>query len=158
MNHDAPREKVIDGTWGYTSANDGRVHAIGYCAPFHEFSPETIRCIYGDGEDGLARYEAYIAPYREAEAAGKFHDGGHATKEEACECYKRYLLDFHLRFSEGPEKPDVLYKCDATGCEQFTACTGEITGDFGPHWSLCEAHRTREVVEGLLKVGESWHS
>lgn len=156
MNHDAPRKKT-DGTWGYTSANDGNVHAIGYCAPFYEFKPETIAMLYGDGEDGKARYEAYIAPYREANEAGKYHDGGHATPEEACECYKTYLLDFHLRFFEGPNHPDMLCRCSAPDCEEFTAGVGEITGGIRS-WSLCPAHRTREVVAGLLKVGESWHS
>ena len=152
MNHDAPRQKK-DGTWGYTSANDGLCHAIGYCSPFEEWSENSIANIFGADKD---RYEAYIAPYRAA--ADKFHDGGHNSAHEACECYKQYLLDFDLRFHEEQEKPDTLYKCEAPECESFTSGNVSVVGTCMSRWNLCENHRTKEIVAGLLTVGESWHS
>lgn len=86
---------------------------------------------------------------------GNFHVDGHATKEEACECYKRYLLDTRLRLR--PEEPaDASQQNRYEVCRKFTACHASV----GPYrmFMLCPEHQTREHVASLLKVGESWES
>lgn len=154
MNHDGPRERT-DGTWGYTTNNSHFTIGIGYCRPLEEFSETTIECLWGGDRD---RYGAYMTPYREAAAAGKFHDGGHASAGEACDCYKQYLLDFHLKFFPEVSDPKHLDKCQVDGCEVFTSGHGECGIGFSDHWHLCADHRNRQAVEPMIKVGESWHS
>lgn len=86
---------------------------------------------------------------------GKFHTDGHATEEEACECYKQYLLDTSLRLmTEEPENARQQNRCQV--CRKFTACYAQV----GPYrlFMLCPEHNTRENVAALLKVGESWES
>lgn len=160
MNYDGPKQKT-DGTWGYTRTNDGHIMGIGYCRPFEEFDPISIGiCFAGD----MARYEAFIAPCREAAAQGKYHDAGHATAEEACECYKTFLLDFETRFT--PDHPDLkllpprhrFNECEAPGCNALTNGCAECGSGIAWHFDLCAAHRNRETVAALLTVGESWHS
>jgi hypothetical protein len=95
----------------------------------------------------------------------RFHRDGHETAEEACDCYKAYLLDIRLHLTrwehktEGGEDvlPGVLHICDAPGCTAYTSNHASV-GGAGPSWALCDEHLTREVVEGLLTVWESWHS
>lgn len=155
MNHDAPRQK-LDGTWGYTSANDNQVRPIGYCNPFFEFSESTKSCLFGTDDAGVARYKEYIAPYRAANEAGKFHDGGHQTAEEACACYKQYILDFDLKFHPEVKNPNTLHKCAVDGCGVMTSAAASL--DSLHRYNLCPEHCNREEVAKLFNIGESWHS
>jgi hypothetical protein len=81
---------------------------------------------------------------------------GHGSAEEACEHYRQYLLSERLRFDGGPEDTRTMYRCEAPGCDAFTAGSATVGGS--RHWHLCEDHRTRDVVAGLLHVHESWVS
>lgn len=161
MNHDAARQRESDKRWDYTSENDGRVHATGYCAgvahcktcgteTFYEPGKGFTRCTSKDGQHDGEHLDR--APY---------HTTGHATAEEACACYRVYLLDTQLRLydpKDAPKPPTTLHRCQAPdGCPEFTAGLAEVGN--GDHWRLCDAHRTRETVEKLFReVGEAWTS
>jgi hypothetical protein len=74
---------------------------------------------------------------------------GHATEQEAQDCYKRYLLDHRLNLDMTMN--DTQRKCCI--CGEWTQKAAEI--DNGQIWDLCDAHRNRETVEKLFSVGES---
>lgn len=125
MNYYKPRQRESL-KWDYTCMNDGRVWAVGYCAGNYDHTPDE-------------------APY---------HDDGHDTVEEACECYKRYQLDNHLDLDgqmQGQKR-----KCAVEGCEEWTQ--GIVTIEGWQRFVLCDEHRTRETVEKLYSVGETWSS
>jgi len=78
---------------------------------------------------------------------------GHATEEDACACFKRYLLDTSLRLDR--EMDGQQLRCQSEGCGAFTSGFADV--DMRT-FVLCDEHRTREVVERLLVVRESWSS
>jgi hypothetical protein len=147
MTYDKARQRK-DGTWAYTSMNDGEVWAIGYCEPFREWSDESIDSIYGDR--GI--YDCFFEPYRATKE--KHHEGGHATKEEACECYKQYVLDHKLVYAV-PEED--LRECDYPECKLAGVC--EMGIPIGPQrFVLCAHHMSKEHISSLISIGECWHS
>lgn len=86
-----------------------------------------------------------------AEAGDQGH--GHATPEDACACYKRYLLDNRLdlnRRMAAQQRP-----CQAAGCTRFTSGLASVDMMV---FVLCDEHRTRETVDKLFAVGETWSS
>lgn len=131
MNYYKARQRE-GGRWDYTCMNDGRIWAVGYCAGKYEDVREAA----------------------EPAVAVNYHENGHATPEEARECYKRYLLDTSMvldaRLSQQQRK------CEAEDCDEWTQGLARI----GPMESivLCDQHRTREKVEKLFSVGESMSS
>lgn len=80
-------------------------------------------------------------------------DGGHETEREACECYKRHLLDNRLTLDGHAD--DQQRRCVVTGCGQWTS---EYANVDHRAFFLCDEHRTREVVEGLFTVDKSCSS
>ncbi|KKN46043.1 hypothetical protein LCGC14_0677370 [marine sediment metagenome] len=78
----------------------------------------------------------------------------HATKEEAEECYKKYELDNNLRLNAGTIGEETLVKCHE--CKEFTNITTTVNG--WRMYYLCDEHRTRETMEKIFVVGESFHS
>lgn len=84
-----------------------------------------------------------------------FHTDGHASKEEACECQKKYQLDAHLRLEkEEPSDASQQFRCQI--CKNWTACHAWV-GAYRV-FCLCPEHQTRECLESLFQVGESWES
>lgn len=148
MNHYAAQQREFDGRWDYTITNDKHVRPVGYCRGYVEFTAE-------DGSHmGMtpAQIEEYNNDLRGRK--DKYHTGGHETKEEACACYRQYLLDIRLRFVEDDPAADTQHKC--VECEAWTSGSAEIREDC---WYLCKEHRTREIAEKLMPpVGESWSS
>lgn len=145
MNYDQPLQRKADGLWAFTS--NGR--PIGYCCP------------YPWDEAGIARYQKVIGQppspeylEKQAQHRDKYHDGGHATEDEAIECYRQYLLDNSLRLQGPPPNPSTLHKCKV--CDTFTAGYAQV-GEWGSIWPLCDDHRNRETVETKLYTkGPSW--
>lgn len=151
MNHDAARKREKDGRWDYTRlTGQGRIYPIGYCAGWSDPREWTKVLPVEMREQEYTR----LAPFE-----GHYHTDGHATAEEARECYKRFLLDTKLGFNrwEHDTLPGALHICEEPACTEYTAHQASIGGHM-LLWHLCEAHLTREVVEGLLVVGESFHS
>lgn len=142
MNHLCARQRTSDERWVYTYNGV----PYGYCC---EYKPITEDCGWMNPET-VKQHNDKMEPLR-----GKFHTDGHATEEDACECCKCYLLDtrLHLQPAE-PENASQQNRCEV--CNAFTACHASV----GPYrmFTLCPQHQTREVVAGLLRVGESWES
>jgi hypothetical protein len=80
------------------------------------------------------------------------HEEGHATKEEASECYKEYLLDHKLRFSKMSNQQQ---RCAV--CKEYTEGYAEMDTSL---IVLCDKHRNREEVAKIYKapsfVCSSW--
>ncbi len=145
MRHYAPRQRVTDLRWDYTCGNS----PVGYCKAFDVLWPEekpASSAFFSDEE--YHRWREKAADFRD-----KYHADGHATSDEACACYKTYLLDQRTTLGS-PDKPHALYKCDV--CGAFTAGYAQIGGY--TRFTLCDDHRTREHLEDLYEVHESWES
>lgn len=142
MNHLAPRQRRTDGRWDYTMNG----HPWGYCRAY-----EPIPVEGGAVPPQWAQeWNAKIEPLRD-----KFHTDGHATRQEACDCYARYLLDTHAFYcDQEPENARQQQKCQV--CGAWTACSAQVGGYH--YFILCPTHCNRECVAGLLEIGESWES
>lgn len=80
------------------------------------------------------------------------HDG-HASKQEAENCYKSYILDKHLQLDGKID--GALFKCQM--CDNYSDGCVYIEGWM--RYKLCDTHRTRAVVETLYDCsGTSIHS
>jgi len=142
MRHSAPLQRK-DGRWVYTTSRC----PTGYCTPY-EPPTHKVASMFSEDPDGfIAESIAQEKPF-----LGNYHDDGHATEEEACECYKRYMLDHKLRL--GQKYENQMFRCRV--CKEFTQGYAGV----GPWtmFSLCDAHNNREEVEKLYRVGESWES
>jgi hypothetical protein len=138
MNHLKARKRESDGRWDYTSARDGFAGAIGYCHAFIGLEGQP----YASDEEAA----------RHRESAGKYHTDGHATEEEARECYKGYLLD-HARY-DGRD-PNAQHRCKE--CGEFTQGFAEVPFAY-VLVVLCDEHRNRETFAKHVSVGEAWQS
>lgn len=147
MNHYKAAQRLSDNRWEYVCFNDGRAYKTGYCAGWREVTDAEEAQIPGLRADVEKR-----RPNQD-----KYHTHGHDTAEEACECYRQYLLDNTLRLRPAPETPKTLHRCECPECAEYTAGQASV-GDMNI-WNLCDGHRTREVVEQLMPaVGECWSS
>lgn len=70
----------------------------------------------------------------------------HATQDEAYECYTRYLLDNRLTL-DGTIS-NTQHRCAHADCDEWTDRYAQI--DNSQTWSLCDQHRTKDVVAELL--------
>lgn len=70
----------------------------------------------------------------------------HATKDEAYECWTRYLLTERLRLDGFDSR--AQHRCAAPDCDSWTQ--HHATVDHSMTWSLCDAHRNADVVAALL--------
>jgi hypothetical protein len=72
---------------------------------------------------------------------------GHATKEEAQECYRKYLLERRTSF-------DLVLR-DWIGCRVCGRPTkkGALVGPTD-YYPLCKQHLNQQALETLVKVGE----
>ena len=141
MNHCCALQRT-DGRWDYTRNR----RPAGYCC---EYRPLAEDCGFLSPEQVRRENEKMEA------LKGKFHTDGHATEEDAQQCYKEYLLDTSLRLMK-QEPPNASQQNRCQACKAFTACYAQV----GPYrmFTLCPEHNTREQVDVLLNVGESWES
>lgn len=138
MQYKAAQQRKADGRWDYTSGGA----PTGYChAPNDPAEYERLGIHVSEHE--LQLWEQF---------KDKYHTDGHATADEACECYKQFLLDNRLHLDNKQENQQS--RCQV--CKEFTQGLATV----GPYrmFILCDEHRTRETVTELLKVGESWES
>jgi hypothetical protein len=136
MNHYRALQRQTNGRWDYTC--NGR--PTGYC---HAWIPFTC--------PPLPEYMVESATKKFEPLIGNFHTDGHATEEEAWECYKRYQLDTRLRFSKNSTQQRKCVECD-DWTDKYAVC--------GYHmWWLCEVHATREYASKHWgQESESWES
>lgn len=141
MNYLCAKQRVEDQRWDYT--RNGR--ACGYC---HEFLPFT-ECSWCTAE------QAEELNAKELPFLSKYHTDGHTAAEEACACYKEYLLDHELRLkTQESENAKAQYRCQK--CGVWTTCVSTV----GAYrlFTLCPEHATRDNVADLFSVSESWES
>jgi hypothetical protein len=139
MNYYAARQRQ-DGRWDYTCMNDGRIWPVGYCMPYKEWWIDLKEKMgYETRPEEIARYQAHQAQY---------HADGHATAEEACECYRQYLLDHKVQLNRSWDGGQ--FRCQV--CGEWTQLFAEVDHQT---FNLCEKHNTQEQV-GLLfgPIGE----
>lgn len=128
-----------DGRWDYSAETDGESRPVGYCAGWSEVS---------DAEEaatpGLRKEREKLRANK-----AKFHKGGHDTLEEACACFRGFLLDTTRRAKASPQ----LHPCDFPGCQGSSDAGVTVDGEL--RWHLCKPHRNREAFELLMpQVGE----
>jgi hypothetical protein len=135
MNYYDAKQRKEDGRWDYT-CND---HPTGYCRAYKEPNLEK--------EPYWSEHE--IAKYKDNKE--KYHSNGHATEEEARECYRQWILDNELRFWEAN---DTQRKCKV--CGAWTSNVAEVDCKI---FTLCDEHNNRKTVEQLLETpGQIWSS
>ena len=144
MNYQGPKQRESDRRWDYCNSNKRTgTFAIGYCRAWIQLSSENTRFLSPvQCEEENWRLEPWLS---------KFHSTGHATEEEACACYKEYLLDheFQVRKYE-----DRQHKCRI--CDKWTQTGVEVGYVFFAN--LCSEHATRAEVSKLFQVHTSFGS
>lgn len=145
MNYYQARQMVESGLWHYTCMNDGSVWPVGYCAPdeacpscqgYSKFRKTESVCETCANQGFLPR--ATPCP-------------GHATKEEAQDHYKQYLLDSMTFVSKQGEWPKN--KCEAKDCNQEGTHVCLIPCGYGSYFQVCKEHADRESISSLVHVG-----
>jgi hypothetical protein len=145
-----PLQRESDKRWDFTtSTGSTKASPIGYCAGWKEPpGPEEAAELDARlGQGFAARIAEGIEEKRPHQA--KYHTEGHATAEEACECYHAYELDNELEFKSIPnDQAATLHRCEAPDCKEHTAGVAFL-GQYN-HYYLCDAHRNRENVELVI--------
>jgi hypothetical protein len=134
MQHYSARQREKDLRWDYTVGSS----PVGYCLAYQDTD-----------EMGVPMNPNRAEVMRQFK--DKHHTHGHETAEEACECYKQYLLDQRTRHSD---MSNQMLRCEI--CGEFTQHVVYI-GAYEIH-KLCVTHATREFLEQVVTVGESWES
>jgi len=134
MNYYQAKQRKSDNKWDYTRNN----RPTGYCCEYKEIDPKVIPIT-----------EAQQKEYRDT--SHKHHVNGHASEEEACECYKQYLLDHQLILNKKMSNQQL--KCRV--CDQWTQGFAEVHCSM---FVLCPEHNNRKAVESLLSIGEACSS
>lgn len=140
------RQRQGTGRWDFTSSRKDGASPIGYCAGYREFT----------GKDTfLHESQREIENERMRLVKDNYHTDGHATEEEAQECYKKYILDNKLRLNPEPNNPQQMLRCQI--CKEFTAGYASV-GMTGIYY-LCKEHCNREGVEKLYEApSQIWES
>ena len=139
MNYFTAKQRLSDMLWDYTMNNI----PIGYCQKY--IDPDSYN-------ENIRKFMSKSEVQRIRLFKEKYHTHGHPTKEEACNCYKEYILDHALSLNRKDES--CQRKCQK--CKQWT----NLIAGVGAYniWFLCEQHQTREIVSELYEVWESWES
>lgn len=127
MNYYKASQRNKDKRWDYTKNG----MPIGYCKEYCELD---------------SNIESFCATKH------KHHTEGHETKEEACECYKEYLLDHRLILDRKMSNQQL--KCEI--CKEWTNGFAEIDCNI---FTLCPKHNNRKSVEEIMgEINESYSS
>jgi len=95
-----------------------------------------------------------VPDFYDSPTTGRYHKDGHATSEEACECYKQYLLDNHVTLEFGMA-PDTQHRCQVEECENWTQKAVMVEHQT---YDLCDEPRNLEALKDLVRVGGSFGS
>lgn len=137
MNYDQARQVESTGKWFYTSRNDDRIHAIGYCSKF-------IDCPVCHGTKLMQECPGCNG---KAVVENPTPCQGHDTREGAERHYYEWELD-HLR--EGTWEPDPAVQDGRLKCKVCGSPTLKflhVIGDGFENITLCDEHRNREGFE-----------
>lgn len=90
----------------------------------------------------------------------KYHTDGHATQQEACDCFKQWCLDegnYRVVYYENCNwdgDVEILRACASNGCTNITdSCARVYLGDCeaATFW-LCDEHRNADALSNLIHV------
>lgn len=126
------REK--DKRFDFTCQWDRQIFPVGYCREWRDWD-EATRTLQPEA------YKKYVADKH------KYHSNGHATKQEAADCYRSYLLDTHCSLNRKNE--NVQYKCQI--CGEYTELFASIEDQT---FILCKEHNTMFELEKLFTLDE----
>lgn len=142
MNYFTARQRK-DGRWDFTCGNDGHVYPVGYCCERHIWNEEDEKRFGIDAESMNSKTD----PFKE-----KYHTDGHATPEEAAECYLEYQLDQHMHIRNSSSSQ---HKCAI--CDEWTQ--GIVTIGESRMLTLCEKHQTKDDIRKIVKPStQIWSS
>ena len=132
--------QLSSGRWVYAGKVGAAVVSIGYCSGWDGWSDEHKQLALGpDYQSIFSAYEDREKPF-----LSKYHSSGHDSLEDACICYKEYLLDHlvieHSR-SAVPEK-----------CENCGEPVEKVIDIYGQLLVLCEKHNSREELSRRVYV------
>lgn len=156
MKYYAARQRE-GGRWDYTVEQDLGISKVGYCVgPFEsmwpDYTPEEF------AKTPLARLMQFSL-YQDWRTerlplAHKYHADGHDTKDQACECFREFLLDHSVDYNLAGHG-NGLRPCEALDCQNTTR-RAVLYNNFYHFW-LCDEHRTRDVVATMApEVGEMY--
>jgi hypothetical protein len=109
--------------------NDGEIRAVGYCSPWQQCPDCTGHGCEKCEERGIVKAHDYT-------------EHVHATREEAEECFLRYLLD-------GASEHQFMDWSGCEVCDEPTKMGLSTRGPLGSPHVLCDEHRTPEILAGL---------
>jgi hypothetical protein len=158
MRTEKALQRQKDDRWDYcTVSSKGHCRPMGYCAGWREYQSGEL----GLPDDQIEKLNEFKQQFK-----GSYHTDGHATRDEAEECYKKYLIDQRLRLDG--HMPDTQKKCqspahweallemkpherdpEAVLCGEWTQGYATVDGDTHRFY-LCDEHRTRECVDLLM--------
>ena len=155
MQHFKAWQRISDKRWDWGSGWQNTIHPVGYCAGFTDYAFEEKE------RNGIVYYEYKGIPWsKEAKETyekykDKYHTDGHATADEAAQCYKQYLLDNRLMLNR--KMSNMQKKCEI--CGEWTSLMAQLDGYH--IFILCEKHQTIEDAASLYHVSgtsEFWSS
>lgn len=127
MNYYEARQLSDKTGWHFTRMNDGVIWPVGYCSRWQQ-------CPDCTGEGCEKCQQRGIVQVNE--------DHVHATREEAEECFLRYLLD-----DISDENYGGWTDCEVCGDATKQGLTSRRP--LGNGFPLCDEHRTPEILAGL---------
>ena len=149
MRHLKPSQKEKTKRWDYTCGHGaehddehGISYPIGYCSGWTH--PDKLQKQLGEFHLPDGHRDRMLLN------EDKYHKGGHKTKEQACECYQDYILDFHMVIQEIQTQQFQCHVCDGW--------TDRLISVETHRFHLCPEHSDYETIKSLFKVGESWES
>jgi hypothetical protein len=136
-----PKQRAKSLRWDYTYSNSGGCYPTGYCA---RKSAEALIERHDTGQAGSVPgiSDAYVAKL--ISSLHKYHDDGHATPEEARECYVQYVLDNKCTIVTST---DTQRRC--FGCGEWTDRV-LMAGHSARHEHLCEPCDDEDTRRAIL--------
>lgn len=144
--------KRVDGRWDYTSSTGSSdPYPLGYCAGWKEppTGEEAARLNARFGSDFVESLTYEIEAVRSHQHL--FHGEGHATAAEAIACYRGYQLDHELELLGPDPEARTLHRCQGPDCREYTSGCAILGHGYSRNFYLCDAHRNRETLEGLVR-------
>jgi hypothetical protein len=132
---DGPNE----GRWHYTCRNDGRIWPVGYCSSI-QTCPNAEQSSFCQIDCQLCHGKRYVDVDEPCP--------GHDTAEEAAEHCRQYVLDTATYDHEFQSAE----RCEADGCECWTAGAARTGHPQRQDVFLCDEHRNRETLEQLVQA------
>lgn len=136
------------GPWFYSRMDDKVITPVGYCAGWREWTPEQLRMQFDEAMAVMVlRDQEQLRLFKH-----KYHTTGHATDQEARDCYKEYMIDNCVTLDHKlAERRD---HCMA--CSELTDGYAQV-GTLAT-FVLCDNCRNRVEIAKLFKVTETMYS